>query len=142
MSSLHETKSFDAIIQKDVRHTDKNPQQAHSPHKEDVNTVDNSTNQDDAWHMERGVTNVASSTILKMYAGVLGNSAVNTIEKEAKHEQEPGIKMVNINSVNFNSNHSTMIANLKTSSNKANIMVPYKVDKGSDGNIMAFNIFT
>ena len=26
ISSLHETKSFDAIVQKDVRHTDKNPE--------------------------------------------------------------------------------------------------------------------
>ena len=26
------------------------------------------------------------------------NSAVNTIEKEAVHKQEPGIKMININS--------------------------------------------
>ena len=60
------------MIQKDVRHTDKTPQQAHSPHKEDVNTVDKSTNQDDAWHMKRDVTIVASSTILKMYAGVPG----------------------------------------------------------------------
>ena len=38
---------------------------------------------------------------------------VNTIEKDAILEQEPGIKMVNINSVNFNSNHSTIIANIK-----------------------------
>ena len=67
---------------------------------------------------------------------------VNTIEKEAVHEQEPGIKMVNRNSFHFNSNNSAVIAHLKTSSNKATIMVPYKVDTGSDGNIMPFNIFT
>ena len=57
-------------------------------------------------------------------------SMVNTIEKEAVHEKEPEIEMVNINSINFNSNHSTIIANLKTSSNKATIMVPYEVDAG------------
>ena len=34
--------------------------------------ADKSTNQHDAQHMERAVTNVASSTILKMYAGVQG----------------------------------------------------------------------
>ena len=67
---------------------------------------------------------------------------VNTIEEEAVHKQEPGIEMVNINSVNCNSSDSTIIANLKTSSNKAAIMVPYKVGMGSDGNIMTFNIFT
>ena len=36
------------------------------------NTVDKNTNQDDAQHMERGVMNVASSTILKMHARVPG----------------------------------------------------------------------
>ena len=67
---------------------------------------------------------------------------VHTIKKETAHEQESGIKTVNINSVNFNSNHSAIIANLKTSSNKTAIMVPYKVDTGSDGNIIPLNIFT
>ena len=72
ISSLHETKSSDEIVQKDVRHTDKDPQQTHSPCEEDVNTADKNTNWDDAWHMGRGVTSVTSSTILKMYAGVPG----------------------------------------------------------------------
>ena len=57
------------------------------------------------------------------------SSTVNTIEKEAVHKQEPGIEMVIINSFNFNSSHSIIVANLETSSNKAAIMVPYKVDK-------------
>ena len=67
---------------------------------------------------------------------------MNTIEKEAVHKQEPVIEKVNINSVNFNSNHSAIIANLKTSSIEATIVVPYKVAMGSDWNIMPFNIFT
>ena len=50
--------------------------------------------------------------------------------------------MANINSVNFNTNHSAIIANLKTSSTKVTIMKPYKVDTDSDGNILPFNIFT
>ena len=70
------------------------------------------------------------------------SSAVNTIEKEVVHKQDPGIKMVNINSVNFNSNHSTIIANLNMSSNKATFIVPYKVNMCSDGNIMSFIILT
>ena len=90
--------------------------------------------------MERGVTSVASSTILKMYAEVPEAAQIHTTEKEAVHEQEPGFETVNISSVNFNSNHSTIIAKLKTSSNKAAIMVPYKVDMGSDGYVMPFNI--
>ena len=47
--------------------------------------------------------------------------------------------MVNIS---FNSDHSALITTLKTSSNTAKIAVLYKVDMGSDGNIMPFNIFT
>ena len=39
-------------------------------------------------------------------------------------------------SIKFNSNVSATIANLKTSSNKVLITVPYKADRGSDGNIM------
>ena len=50
------------------------------------------------------------------------------MEKEVEQEQGPGIKMVNINSVTFNSNHSAILENLKTSSNKVTIMVSYKVD--------------
>ena len=69
-------------------------------------------------------------------------SAVNTIEKETVYEQEPCIKTVNINSVSSNYNHFTIIANLKTSSNKTSIVIPYKIDMGSVGNIMLFNIFT
>ena len=34
-----------------------------------------------------------------------------TIEKEAVNEQEAGIEMININSVNSNTNHSTKITN-------------------------------
>ena len=65
-----------------------------------------------------------------------------TTEKEIVHEQELCIEMVNVNSDSFNSNHSTIIANLKTSFYKATIVVPYKVDMGSKGNIMPFNMFT
>ena len=49
--------------------------------------------------------------------------------------------MVNIKFVRFNSNHSAIIANLKTSLNKVIITVSYNVDMGSDGNIMPFYIY-
>ena len=49
--------------------------------------------------------------------------------------------MVNLNFVKFNSNCSAIVANLKLSSNKIIIMVPYKVDMGSDGNIMPLCIY-
>ena len=49
--------------------------------------------------------------------------------------------MVNINSINFYNNHSVITANLKTSLNKVVITVPYKVDAGSDGNIIPLHIY-
>ena len=56
-------------------------------------------------------------------------------------EQETDIEMENLNSIRFNSNCSTIIANLKPSSNKVTISVPYKVDMGSNRNIMPFYIY-
>ena len=67
-------------------------------------------------------------------------SVVHTIEKEAEQEQEPGIEVVNINSVRFNSNHSAILTNLKTSSNKVTLMLPYKVDTGRDGNNHQYDV--
>ena len=69
------------------------------------------------------------------------SSTINAVEKEDIHEQEYGIEMVNINSFSFNSNHSVILAKLKTSSTQATIMVLYKVDMGCDGNKMPFNVF-
>ena len=66
---------------------------------------------------------------------------VSVVEKEDIHEKEPGIKMVNINLITFNSNHSMIVAKLETSSKQATMMGPYKVDTGSSGNIMTLNIF-
>ena len=51
------------------------------------------------------------------------------------------METVNINSVRFNSNHSAILASLKTSCNKVTIMVPYKVGIGSDWNKMPFHIY-
>ena len=50
----------------------KDPLQIHSAQEKDLNSADKNTNWDDIQHMERGVTNVASSIILKMHAEVPG----------------------------------------------------------------------
>ena len=41
----------------------------------------------------------------------------------------------------FNSKWLVITANLKTSSNQVSITVPYKVDTGSDGNIMPLHLY-
>ena len=48
--------------------------------------------------------------------------------------------MVNIDSIIFNSKWSVLTANVKTASNQVAITVPYKVDTGSDGNIMPLQL--
>ena len=133
ISSLNERKCFDAIVQKDVRHTDKKP----------------TTNTFTKWRRCKycGQEHKLRQCLaygkrydkcdklnhFKDVCRSARSSTVNTIVKEAVHKQELGIETVNINS-----NHSAIIANLKTSSNKAAIMVPYH----SDRNIMPINIFT
>ena len=91
--------------------------------------------------MVKGMTTVARSTTFKAVCRGSQTSVVNAVEKEDIQEQEPGIKMVNINLITFNSNHSVIAAKLKTSSKQGTMMVPCKVDMGCDGNIMPFNIF-
>ena len=61
-------------------------------------------------------------------------------EPDQHHKEVDCIEKVNINSV-FYKKYSVIIANLKTSSNQASIIVPYKVDVCSDGNIMHLHIY-
>ena len=68
--------------------------------------------------------------------------AVNEIKQEITQDNTGGdIEMVSINSVHFNKNCSILTANLKTSVGKNSISVPYKIDMGSDRNIMPLHIF-
>ena len=63
-------------------------------------------------------------------------------------EQETGqdsagedIVSVSINSLQFNKNCFVITAKLKTTAGQNNIIVPYKIDTGSDGNIMLEHMF-
>ena len=62
-------------------------------------------------------------------------------EPDQHHEEEDHINIVNINSIIFNSKWSVITANLKTLSKQVSIIAPYKVDTGSDGNIMPLHIY-
>ena len=55
--------------------------------------------------------------------------------------EESIIDSVNINLIHFNKNWLVITANLKTSANKMCVIVPYKVDTDSDGNIMLLHIY-
>ena len=71
--------------------------------------------------------------------------AMNEVEQEAVHVHdiagENNIDSVSINSVHFNKNSSILTVNLKTLAGANNLMVPYKVDTGSIGNIIPLHIY-
>ena len=51
------------------------------------------------------------------------------------------IETVSVNSVQFNINQSVLTATLKTLMSQNSIAIPYKIDTGSNGNIMSIHIF-
>ena len=51
------------------------------------------------------------------------------------------MKLLSINSVQFNRNCSVLTAKLNSSAGQNSIMVPYKIETGSDGNMMPEHIF-
>ena len=62
---------------------------------------------------------------------------INEIELEMSQEYSKGeIEMVNINSVHMNTTWSLLIAELETCAGNSKIIVPYKIDTGSEDNIM------
>ena len=65
----------------------------------------------------------------------------NLEQEPDQHQEEHHIDTLLINSFNFNSKHSVITENLKTSSNQVSIIVPYKVDTDSDGNIMPLHTY-
>ena len=67
---------------------------------------------------------------------------MNEIEQiENQDETEKDIEMVNIDSIQFNKNHSVFTANLKMAAGYNKIVVSYKIDTGSDGIIMPFHVY-
>ena len=65
------------------------------------------------------------------------------MEKDAVKDsaEESSINSLSINSVHFNKHCSILMENLKMSAGPNNIMIPYKVGTGSDGNMMSLYIY-
>ena len=68
--------------------------------------------------------------------------AVNEVEQETVQvsAEESSIDSVNIKSIHFNKSCSVITGNVKTLASKISVIVPYKVDTCSDGNIMVLYI--
>ena len=67
---------------------------------------------------------------------------MNEVEQEADQgDAGKDIESVSMNSIQFNKNCSVLAAHLKTSAGQNNIMVPHKIDTGSDSNIMPLHVY-
>ena len=67
---------------------------------------------------------------------------MNELEIEESQEGNEGkIETVSINSVHLNKNWSLLMAEVEMQSGGNTIMIPYKIDMGSEGNIMPIFIF-
>ena len=65
------------------------------------------------------------------------------VEQETVQDNdgENDIESVSINLIQFNRNCSILTANFKMLAGQSNILVPYKIDTGSNGNIMPLHVY-
>ena len=64
------------------------------------------------------------------------------MEQETSQEYSKGkIERVSIDSVHMNKNQSMLMAELEIHAGNNKLTAPYKIDTGSDGNIMPWHIF-
>ena len=66
--------------------------------------------------------------------------AVHEVEVEIMPELQEEIETVSINPIYLNRNHSLITVHLKMQGGKTTIEVPYKIDTGSEGNLMPLYI--
>ena len=67
---------------------------------------------------------------------------VNEIEKEVSQEYtEDDLETVSINSVCLNKNQLMLTVKLEMCIGSKNMIIPYKIDTGNNGNIMPWYIF-
>ena len=95
---------------------------------------------DNAWPMGRSVWTVVRS-ITSEKSAEADTTVHNTEQEPDQHNVEDHTDMVNINLIIFNSKWLVLTANLKMSSHQVSIIIPYKVDTGSDGNIMPLHLY-
>ena len=67
---------------------------------------------------------------------------VHKVEVEmAQDSQDEEIETVSINLVHLKKNQSIIMVHLETYAGRNNVEIPYKIDMGSEGNIMPLYIF-
>ena len=92
-------------------------------------------------HMEKHVLVMGRWATSRRYAGVGGTAWFHEVGIEmAQESQEEEIETVSINSIYLNKNQLLITAHLKTQVGKTTIEVPYKIDTGSEGNLIPLYI--
>ena len=98
--------------------------------------VDAATHPKDVQHMARGVVNVPRWT-----KSVQSAEAQHKQYTKLEEFEDSQINMVNTDNIYSNAQSSGFIAKLKTSSFHNSINVSYKIDTGSNSNMLQFCIF-
>ena len=88
-------------------------------------------------HMERHALVAVKWAILRRCAGA-GKTTVHGVEVAQEDEE---IEEVSINSVYLNKKWSLITADLEMQVSKNTVKIPYKIDTGSEGNLMPLYIF-
>ena len=70
-----------------------------------------------------------------------GSHAVHKVELENVKDPQGDMETVSINSIFWNNKWSLIMANLKTMAGNNSITIPYKIDTGSEGNLMPLYIY-
>ena len=142
--SLTKTKVFDKIkiAKGGLRHTGGNVQtHAKAPTKNSCNYCSSTHPSRQYPAYGKKCADCGKSNHFREVCRSRRNNTVHDIEQEPDQHniEEDHIDTVNINLIIFNSKWLAITANLKMSWYQASIIIPYKVDKGNDGNIMPSN---
>ena len=107
-----------------------------------MDIVERGTPEDNAQLMGKHVQDARKLATSRQYARAERPREVNDREQiENQDEAEEDIKMASIDSTQFNKNHCVLTANIKTAAGHNKIVVVYKIDTGSDSNIMPFHLY-
>ena len=105
-------------------------------------TVGEVTHQDNGQHMGKHVLHVARWGTLGRCAGAKENGVVHGVEIEmGPKSQEEDKETLSINSLYLNRKWSLIMANLEMQAGETALEIPYKIDTGSEGNLMPLYIF-
>ena len=142
LNNLTEIRAFDKI-KKETESKTPREEKHRLQHTKDghADTVGKAVYQDNAWLMGKCVQHVAREGT-SVRCGSKRNHAVHEVETDMEQEsQEEDTKIVSINSVYINKKWSSIMAKLQMQVGKVSLEIPYKIDTGSEGNIMLLYIF-